>query len=116
MRKILTAAACLVASTSLASPPPAVVLENERVRVWRVSTAPAAFGHRAGVFESLCAAAGRLLLRWTPQAARAADADMALNAPRAVTPRYGRGSALPQRTSSISLNRHSFVKKGSSGL
>lgn len=53
MRKLLTAAACLVASTSLAAPPPAVVLENERVRVWRVSTAPAVFGKLAAVFVVL---------------------------------------------------------------
>ena len=53
MRKLLTAAACLVASTALASPPPAVVLENERVRVWSVSTAPAVFGKRAAVFVVL---------------------------------------------------------------
>jgi hypothetical protein len=29
---------------------------------------------------------------------------------------YGRGPALLQRTNSISLSRHSFVKKDSSGL
>jgi quercetin dioxygenase-like cupin family protein len=53
VRKLLTAAACLVAATSLAAPPPAVVLENERVRVWKVSTAPAVFGSRAAVFVVL---------------------------------------------------------------
>ena len=41
VRNLLTAAACLVASATLASPPPAVLLENERVRVGSVSTAPA---------------------------------------------------------------------------
>jgi len=51
--RLLTAAACLVASTTLASPPPAVVLENEHVRVWSVSTAPAVFGKRAAVFVVL---------------------------------------------------------------
>jgi hypothetical protein len=50
VRTLLTAAACLVASTSLAAPPPAVVLENARVRVWKVTTAPAVFGHPAAVF------------------------------------------------------------------
>jgi quercetin dioxygenase-like cupin family protein len=53
VRKLLTAAACLVASTSLAGPPPAVVLENERVRIWRVSTAPAVFGHPDAVFVAI---------------------------------------------------------------
>lgn len=53
MRTMLTAAACLVASTSLAAPPPAVVLENARVRVWKVTTAPAVFGHPAAVFVVL---------------------------------------------------------------
>jgi quercetin dioxygenase-like cupin family protein len=53
VRTLLTAVACLVASTSLAGPPPAVVLENARVRVWRVTTAPAVFGHPAAVFVVL---------------------------------------------------------------
>ena len=53
MRTLLTAAACLAASTSLAAPPPAVVLENARVRVWKVTTAPAVFGHPAAVFVVL---------------------------------------------------------------
>jgi quercetin dioxygenase-like cupin family protein len=53
VRTLLTAAACLVASTSLAAPPPAVVLENARVRVWKVTTAPAVFGHPAAVFVVL---------------------------------------------------------------
>jgi quercetin dioxygenase-like cupin family protein len=53
VRKLLTVAACLAASTSLAAPPPAVVLENARVRVWRVSTKPAVFGQKAAVFVVL---------------------------------------------------------------
>jgi len=52
-RKLLTAAACLVASTSLAGPPSAIVFENARVRVWKVTTAPAVFGHPAAVFVVL---------------------------------------------------------------
>jgi quercetin dioxygenase-like cupin family protein len=53
VRKVLVAAACLAASTSLAEPPPAVVLENARVRVWKVNTAPAVFGRRPAVFVVL---------------------------------------------------------------
>ena len=53
MRKLLTAAACLVASTALAGPPPAIVLENARVRVWKVTTAPAVFGHPDAVFVAI---------------------------------------------------------------
>jgi quercetin dioxygenase-like cupin family protein len=53
VRTLLTAAACLVASTSLAGPPSAIVLENARVRVWKVTTAPAVFGHPAAVFVVL---------------------------------------------------------------
>ena len=53
MRKLLTAAACLVASTALAGPPPAVVFENARVRVWKVTTAPAVFGHPDAVFVAI---------------------------------------------------------------
>jgi quercetin dioxygenase-like cupin family protein len=55
VRKVLAGAACvcLAASTSLAGPPSAIVLENARVRVWKVSTAPAVFGKRAAVFVVL---------------------------------------------------------------
>jgi quercetin dioxygenase-like cupin family protein len=53
VRKLMTAAACLAASTSLAGPPPAIVLENARVRVWKVNTAPDVFGHPAAVFVVL---------------------------------------------------------------
>lgn len=53
MRTLLTAAACVVASTSLAGPPSAIVLENARVRVWKVTTAPAVFGQRSAVFVVL---------------------------------------------------------------
>jgi quercetin dioxygenase-like cupin family protein len=53
VRKMLAAVACLAASTSLAGPPSAIVLENARVRVWKVTTAPAVFGHRAAVFVVL---------------------------------------------------------------
>ena len=53
MRKLLTVAACLAASTSLAGPPTAIVLENARVRVWKVNTAPAVFGHQKAVFVVL---------------------------------------------------------------
>jgi len=53
VRKLLTAAACLVASTALAGPPPAIVLENARVRVWKVTTAPAVFGHPDAVFVAI---------------------------------------------------------------
>ena len=53
MRKSLTVAACLAASTSLAGPPTAIVLENARVRVWKVNTAPAVFGHQKAVFVVL---------------------------------------------------------------
>ena len=53
MRKLLTVAACLAASTSLAGPPTAIVLENARVRVWKVNTAPAVFGHPKAVFVVL---------------------------------------------------------------
>jgi quercetin dioxygenase-like cupin family protein len=53
VRKLLAGAACLVASTSLAGPPSAIVLENARVRVWKVNTAPAVFGHPAAVFVVL---------------------------------------------------------------
>jgi quercetin dioxygenase-like cupin family protein len=50
---LLTASACLVAATSLAGPPSAIVFENARVRVWKVTTAPAVFGHRDAVFVVL---------------------------------------------------------------
>ena len=53
MRKSLTAAACLMAATGLAGPPSAIVFENARVRVWKVTTAPAVFGHREAVFVVL---------------------------------------------------------------
>jgi len=53
VRKLLTIAVCLAASTSLAGPPSAIVLENARVRVWKVNTAPAVFGHLAAVFVVL---------------------------------------------------------------
>ena len=53
MRKLLTGAACLAASTSLAGPPPAIVIENARVRVWKVNTAPAVFGRMAAAFVVL---------------------------------------------------------------
>ena len=53
MRKLLAGAACLAASTSLAGPPSAIVLENARVRVWKVNTAPAVFGPLAAVFVVL---------------------------------------------------------------
>ena len=53
MRKLLAVAACLAASTSLAGPPTAIVLENARVRVWKVNTAPAVFGHQKAVFVVL---------------------------------------------------------------
>jgi quercetin dioxygenase-like cupin family protein len=53
VRKLLTAAACLVAATSLAGPPSAIVFENARVRVWKVTTAPAVFGRPAAVFVVL---------------------------------------------------------------
>ncbi len=53
MRKLLAGAACLAASTSLAGPPPAVVLENARVLVWKLNIAPAVFGSRAAVFVVL---------------------------------------------------------------
>jgi quercetin dioxygenase-like cupin family protein len=53
VRKLLTAAACLVAATSLAGPPPAIVFENARVRVWKVSTAPAVFGRHDAVFVAI---------------------------------------------------------------
>jgi quercetin dioxygenase-like cupin family protein len=53
VRKLLTLAACLAASTSLAGPPSAIVLENARVRVWKVNTAPDVFGHPAAVFVVL---------------------------------------------------------------
>ena len=53
MRELLTVAACLAASTSLAGPPTAIVLENARVRVWKVNTAPAVFGHEKAVFVVL---------------------------------------------------------------
>jgi quercetin dioxygenase-like cupin family protein len=53
VRKFLVGAACLAASTSLAGPPSAIVLENARVRVWKVTTSPAVFGHRAAVFVVL---------------------------------------------------------------
>jgi quercetin dioxygenase-like cupin family protein len=53
VRKSLTVAACLIASTSFAGPPSAVVLENARVRVWKVTTAPAVFGHPDAVFVAI---------------------------------------------------------------
>ncbi len=53
MRRLLAGLACLAASTSLAGPPSAIVLENARVRVWKVTTAPAVFGSRAAVFVVL---------------------------------------------------------------
>jgi len=53
VRKLLAGAACLAASTSLAGPPPAVVLENARVLVWKLNIAPAVFGSRAAVFVVL---------------------------------------------------------------
>ena len=53
VRKLLAGAACLAASTSLAGPPSAIVLENARVRVWKVTTSPAVFGHPAAVFVVL---------------------------------------------------------------
>jgi len=53
VRKLLAGAACLAASTSLAGPPSAIVLENARVRVWKVNTAPAVFGPLAAVFVVL---------------------------------------------------------------
>jgi quercetin dioxygenase-like cupin family protein len=53
VRTLLAVAACLAASTSLAGPPTAIVLENARVRVWKVNTAPAVFGHEKAVFVVL---------------------------------------------------------------
>jgi len=53
VRKLLTAAAFLAAATSLAGPPPAIVFENARVRVWKVSTAPAVFGRHDAVFVAI---------------------------------------------------------------
>jgi quercetin dioxygenase-like cupin family protein len=53
VRKWLTVVACLASATSLAGPPSAIVFENARVRVWKVTTAPAVFGHREAVFVVL---------------------------------------------------------------
>ena len=53
MQKLLAAAACLAASTALAGPPPVIVLDNARVRVWKVTTAPAVFGHPDAVFVAI---------------------------------------------------------------
>ena len=57
VRKLLAAAACVAASTGLAAPPSAagppsaIVFENARVRVWKVSTKVNRWKHGDVEFE-----------------------------------------------------------------
>ena len=59
MRKLIASAACVAAWTGLAAPPSAagppsaIVFENARVRVWKVTTAPAVFAQRGAVFVAI---------------------------------------------------------------